>query len=265
MKEYKEFKLKNKTVVITGGNGFLGKEISKAFLAAGAKVAVIDIFKEDKRGTKIKDLKKFNCDISDEYSVKKCTDEILKEFKRIDILINNAATKTDSISNFFKSFENYNFETWKSVMDVNINGMFLTSKYFGKEIKKNNRGGSILQISSIYGLLAPDSNIYEGSKYLDQKINSPAVYSASKAAVIGFTKWLAAYWAKKKIKVNCIVPGGIESGQNNIFKKKYSDKVPLGRMSRPDDLIPMVLFLCSDLSQYMTGQTVVIDGGYSIL
>ena len=150
-------------------------------------------------------------------------------------------------------------------MDLNIYGMFLTSKYFGKEIKKNNRGGSILQISSIYGLLAPDSNIYEGSKYLDQKINSPAVYSASKAAVIGFTKWLAAYWAKKKIKVNCIVPGGIESGQNNIFKKKYSDKVPLGRMSRPDDLIPMVLFLCSDLSQYMTGQTVVIDGGYSIL
>ena len=265
MKEFKEVKLKNKVVAITGGNGFLGKEISKAFLAAGAKVAVIDIFKEEKKIAKRKDLKKFNCDISNENSVKECSEEILKEFKKIDILINNAATKTDNISNFFKSLENYNFETWKNVMDVNINGMFLTSKHIGKHIKKNKRGGSILQISSIYGLLAPDSKIYEGSKYFDQKISSPAVYSASKAAVIGFTKWLAAYWAKKNIKVNCLVPGGIESGQNKIFKKKYADKVPLGRMSHPDDLIPMVLFLCSDVSQYMTGQTIVIDGGYSIL
>lgn len=148
-------------------------------------------------------------------------------------------------------------------MSVNLDGMFLAAQAIGSQMIKQGKGGSIIQTSSIYGILGPDQRIYEGSYYLERKINTPAVYSASKAAVIGLSKYLAAYWADKKIRVNTLTPGGSESGQNDVFVKKYSARTPLGRMGRPDEMVAALIFLASEASSYVTGQNIVVDGGLS--
>jgi NAD(P)-dependent dehydrogenase (short-subunit alcohol dehydrogenase family) len=124
-------------------------------------------------------------------------------------------------------------------------------------------GGSIVQTASIYGLVGPDARIYEGSDYLGGPINTPAVYAASKAAVVGLTKWLATHWAKDGIRVNCLVPGGVSSGQNSAFSVKYSSRVPLGRMARDEEMVPALLYLASDASSYVTGQVLAVDGGWT--
>jgi NAD(P)-dependent dehydrogenase (short-subunit alcohol dehydrogenase family) len=126
---------------------------------------------------------------------------------------------------------------------------------------KQNSPASIIQTASIYGVVGPDQRIYKGSEYLDREINTPAVYSASKAAVIGLTSYLAAYWGKNNIRVNSLTPGGIESGQNEAFTQLYSNRVPLGRMGRIDELSSALIFLASDASSYVTGQNLVVDGG----
>lgn len=123
------------------------------------------------------------------------------------------------------------------------------------------KGGSIIQTASIYGIMAPDKRIYEGSFYLGRQISSPAVYSASKASVVGLTKYLAAYWAEHGIRVNAITPGGVESGQNDVFKQKYSARVPMERMARPEEMVGALLYLASDASSYVTGHNIVVDGG----
>ena len=119
----------------------------------------------------------------------------------------------------------------------------------------------LIQTASIYGVVAPDQRIYEGSHYLGRVINTPAVYSASKAAVIGLTKYLASYWGAHGIRVNTLTPGGVESGQNDVFSRKYSARVPMGRMAQADEMQSALLFLASDASSYMTGQNLIIDGG----
>src|SRR5690606_25978900 len=121
----------------------------------------------------------------------------------------------------------------------------------------------IIHTASIYGVVAPDQRIYEGSLYMGRQINTPAVYSASKAGVIGLSNYLAAYWAKDNIRVNVLTPGGIESGQNETFRNKYSNRVPLGRMGEANELHGALLYLASDASSYVTGQNMIVDGGLS--
>ncbi|MBT5951111.1 MAG: SDR family oxidoreductase, partial [Betaproteobacteria bacterium] len=118
-----------------------------------------------------------------------------------------------------------------------------------------------IQTASIYGVVGPDQRIYEGSKYMGRSINTPAVYSVSKGAVIAFTKYLAAYWGKEGIRVNSLTPGGVDSGQNDAFSRRYSERVPLGRMAEPGELECALLFLASDASSYVTGQNLIVDGG----
>lgn len=139
--------------------------------------------------------------------------------------------------------------------------MFLVAKQVGKRMIAQGKGGSIIQTASIYGIMAPDKRIYEGSFYLGRQISSPAVYSASKASVAGLTKYLAAYWAEHGIRVNAITPGGVESGQNDVFKQKYSARVPMERMARPEEMVGALLYLASDASSYVTGHNIVVDGG----
>jgi NAD(P)-dependent dehydrogenase (short-subunit alcohol dehydrogenase family) len=146
-------------------------------------------------------------------------------------------------------------------MGVNIDGMFLMAQAAGRQMVAQGRGGSIIQTASIYGVVAPDQRIYEGSEYLGRPINTPAAYSASKAAVIGLTRYLASYWGANAIRVNTLTPGGVESGQNEVFSRKYSARVPLARMARADEMQSALLFLASDASSYMTGQNLIVDGG----
>ena len=151
------------------------------------------------------DAQGFECDVSSLKSVESCIASIVKHFGKIHILLNNAATKTSDPRRFFAPFEEYSLETWREVMSVNIDGMFLVAKVVGNQLLSQGEGGAIIQTSSIYGMVGPDPRIYEGSDYLGGTINAPAVYAASKSAVIGLTKWLATYWADKDIRVNCIV------------------------------------------------------------
>ena len=177
-------------------------------------------------------------------------------------MINNAATKTDNLDNFFDTFENYKLSTWNDVMSGNLNSMFLMNKIIGKQMVDNKIKGSIVQVSSIYGVLAQTKEFMRVLFMRIEKINTPAVYSVSKAAVIGFSKYLATYWGKFGIRVNSI-PGGVESGQNDEFKQKYSKRVPLNRMGKSDEMENIILYLSSDASSYVTGQNFIIDGGLS--
>ena len=201
------------------------------------------------------------CDVSNPTEVNNLVRNVVKEFDTIQILINNAATKSDNLEDFFAPFEDYSLREWRRIMSVNLDGMFLAAQAFGKQMIKQKLGGSVIQTSSIYGTVAPDQRIYEGSKYMGYKINTPAVYSASKAGVLGLTKYLASYWADHKIRVNAISPGGVSSGQNEEFKFKYSRRVPLGRMADSMDMVGAVLYLASDASSYVTGQNLIVDGG----
>jgi len=265
------FDLTNKTVIITGGGGILGKGFSQALSQAGARVAIVDISYEQAALAAESilnehpnaELLPIQCDVTDPRSIYEMVQIVKDTFKEINILFNNAATKTNDLQKFFASFEEYDLATWQEVMSVNIDGMFLVAQAVGKELIKQNKGGSVIQTCSIYGVVAPDQSIYTGSEYMGVEINTPAVYSASKGAVLSLTKYLATYWAKYNIRVNALTPGGIASGQNHTFVENYSKKVPLGRMGKFDELLGALLFLSSDASSYVTGQNIIVDGGFT--
>ena len=268
--QYDFSSLKGKTAVITGGAGILGKHFSDGLARCGAHVVVVDLIKEESEKLADDLTRRYGqkciavlCDASDPISVGSMADEVAGQFGDIHVLHNNAASKSSDLKAFFSPFEEYTLNQWREVTKVNIDGMFLVAQAIGKKMVEQKKGGSIIQTASIYGLLGPDSRIYEGSSYMGQEINTPAVYSASKAAVIGLTKYLATYWADKNIRVNCLTPGGVESGQNDVFKDKYSNRVPLGRMGRPDEMVGALLYLASDASSYVTGQNIIVDGGWS--
>jgi len=267
---YKEFSLKNKNIVITGAGGIIGQKLSQALLNTGANVALIDINEKalinlKNNLTKQEDnfFEIYKIDVTKEKEVNKIIGNINKRFGSIDVLHNNAATKTNSIDDFLKPFEDYKLSTWDDVMSGNLSSMFLMSKAVGKFMTKQ-KYGSIIQTASIYGVVTPDKDMYEGSKYNGLQISTPASYSVSKSGVIALTKYLAAYWAKYNIRVNTISPGGIFSGQNSEFVKKYNKKVPLGRMCSEQDIVGAIIFLSSDASSYITGQNIIIDGGFTL-
>ncbi len=269
LKNKDPFDLSGKVAVVTGGAGLLGQVFCQALISAGANVAIIDIDKNkaDQTAREIKREKNqkvsaFACDITLPDSVSSMVKEVVNQLGRIDILLNNAASKSSDLDQFFAPFENYSLQTWREVMAVNIDGLFLVAQNVGNQMKTQG-GGSIIQVSSIYGVVAPDQRIYEGSEYNGRAINTPAVYSVSKAAVIGLTSYLATYWADSKIRVNTLTPGGIASGQNNEFSKKYSNRVPLGRMGEATELTGALIYLASDASSYVTGQNIIVDGGLS--
>lgn len=263
-----KFKLDGKVAVVTGGAGILGRHFCFGLADAGASVVVVDINIEEaqKVASIIRQEYSRNaiasyCDLTSEESVKNMVQEVINKFGEINILHNNAAGKSSDLNAFFADFEDYELSQWKEIMSSNLDSMFLVAKHVGKIMKRQPSGGSIIQTSSIYGVVAPDQRIYEGSHYLNRQINSPAIYSASKSGVIGLTKYLATYWAKDGIRVNAITPGGVESGQNDTFKKNYSNRIPMGRMAQAEEMAGALIYLASDASSYVTGQNVIVDGG----
>ena len=261
-----KFQLGGKVALVTGGAGILGQKFCAGLVEAGAKVAVVDLDAAAAQAAAAplgENAVGFGCDIADPTSVQACVAAVIARFGFIDILHNNAATKSRDVRAFFTSFEDYSLDTWREVMAVNIDGMFLMAQAVGKHMVARGQGGAVIQTASIYGLVGPDSRIYEGSDYLGGPINTPAVYAASKAAVVGLTKWLATHWAKSGIRVNCLVPGGVSSGQNGVFSERYSERVPMGRMAQADEMVPALLYLASDASSYVTGQVLAVDGGWT--
>lgn len=251
-------------VLVTGGAGILGAGFCRALVEQGARVAVVDVARDAAEAVAAEiGTTGFGCDVAEPESVAECVADVIARFGQIDVLINNAATKTSNPRAFFEPFETYSVDTWREVMRVNIDGMFLMAQAVGREMVSRGAGGRIVQTASIYGLVGPDHRIYEGSDYLGGPINTPAVYAASKAAVVGLTKWLATYWASHDIRVNCLVPGGVTSGQNSTFSEKYSSRVPLGRMAEAHEMIAPMLFLASREASYVTGQVLAADGGWT--
>ena len=265
------FDLSKKVVVLTGAKGLLGREFCKGLAFKGASIALldIDINFEDSFLDELRLLNPtglftaHSCDISSEISVDEAVGNLLEQHSHVDVLINNAASKSSNLDLFFDDFENYQLSQWREIMSVNLDGAFLMSKRVGREMISRNTAGSIIQVSSIYGVVAPDQRIYEGSHFLGRSINTPAVYSVSKAGMISLSNYLSTYWAKHGIRVNTLVPGGIESGQNQRFKDLYSQRVPLGRMAKANEMLGALLFLASDASSYVTGQAIIVDGGLS--
>ncbi|MDM7980531.1 MAG: SDR family oxidoreductase [Rhizobium sp.] len=255
-----------KVVIITGGAGILGRKFCQGFAEEGARVVAIDVDSASAATVAAEvghDAYGIGCDISDPSSVSAAIDAVVDRFGGVDVLMNNAASKSKDVRAFFEPFETYSLDVWREVMSVNLDGVFLMSQAVGRQMLRQQFGGVMLNVASIYGLVGPDERIYEGSDYLGGPINTPAVYSASKAGVVGMTRWLATHYAKHNIRVNCLVPGGVSSGQNGPFQKKYSSRVPMERMAEAQELVGPALFLASQEASYVTGQIFAADGGWT--
>lgn len=264
------FDLSDKIAVVTGATGFLGRRFCAGLAEFGARVAVIDLDETATAGLAAEltaaysvDCLGVACDVASPAAVATMVERVTQALAGVDILLNNAATRTGDLDGFFAPVEDYRLETWRETMAVNLDGMFLVAQAVGKQMAAQDRGGSIIQMASIYGIVGPDPRIYEGSLFRGRPINTPPVYSASKAAVIGLTRHLATCWADHGIRVNSLTPGGVERGENDEFKRRYSARVPLGRMARADEMVGAAIFLASDASSYMTGQNLIVDGGLS--
>ena len=247
--------LKNKNVIITGGLGFLGKQIINAFCEEDSNIIVLD----NKKKTSSNKFEHFCCDISKEKSLKSISKKILKKYKKIDILINNAASNHD-IKNKIKSFEKFDLKIWEKDILIGLTGSFLCTKIFGSIMSKQKKGGNIINISSDLGIIAPDQRIYNKIGFI-----KPITYSVVKHGIIGLTKYTASYWGNKNIRCNAIAPGGIYNKQDNSFTKQINQLIPLGRMAKKQEYNGLVLFLCSHLSSYLTGSVIVADGGRTII
>lgn len=261
-----DFSLSGRTIVVTGGGGILGTRMVGALVAAGAAVAVIEreLDKAAAACAGLDDLAgqaaPFAADIRETASVEAAAAAIEQRFGDVHGLVNNAAAKS---ANFFEPFETFPLEDWKEVMDVNLTGAFICAQVFGRGMAQRGHG-AIVNTLSIYGVVAPDQRIYEGSMYEGRAINTPAIYSASKAGLWGLTKYLSSYWGHRNVRVNAITPGGVFSGQNDEFVSRYSARVPLGRMADKDEMSGALVFLLSDAASYVTGQNVVVDGGLTV-
>ena len=261
--------LTDKVVVLTGGAGLLGSCLVSLLTVQHSTVVVVDVNQSalDQLSKSLpqsaRDTVSIICaDISTPTVPMEVIKTCLDRHGHIDVLINNAASKSDNVTDFFTSDEDFAAETWRAVLATNLDGAFFMSQAAGREMLGQGHG-NIVNIASIYGIVGPDQRLYDGSEYLGHQISTPAAYSASKAGLLGLTRHLATVWGPRGVRVNAVTPGGIESGQNDRFQKSYGAKVPLGRMAAVSEIANAVLFLVSEQSQYLNGHNLVVDGGFS--
>tara|TARA_B100001778_G_C18567693_1_gene620939 strand:- start:772 stop:1527 length:756 start_codon:yes stop_codon:yes gene_type:complete len=245
---------KNKTILITGAFGLLGKTVTNHFFRKKAKLILVD----KNLGKKLKKVDFYKCDFTEESERDVVFKKIQKKYKKIDVLI-NCAGYTGSIkdSNWITNFENQDLKNWKNAFEVNLNSIFHISKILRKNLAI--RKGNIINIGSIYSILSPDPSLYKGLT-----MSSPAAYAASKGGLQQLTKWLAAHLAPK-IRVNMISTIGIRNKQPIKFIKRYEKKIPLKMMCKEEDIIGVINLLASNQSKMITGQNIIIDGGFSLL
>jgi len=250
------YSCKNKIAIVTGGCGLLGREIVKGLSQFGAIVFMAD--QNETEGKKLANKKQkieyIYLDITSLDSVQEALKQVIQKNGKIDILINCVYPRTEDWST---RFEDINFDSWKMNVNNHLGGFFIMCKETAMIMKKR-RSGSIINLASIYGVVAPDFSIYEGTE-----MTMPAAYASIKAGIIALTKYIATYYGAFNIRANCISPGGIYDNQPDYFVKKYSLKTPLGRMSNPHEIVGTVIYLASDASSYVTGQNIIVDGGWT--
>ena len=244
-------RLQDKIIIITGGNGLLGKAMVSRILTEGAFCVNMDINHETN-----KDLSQVNCDITNQDSINHAIKLVVDTYSRIDGLVNNAYPRTKDWGN---KFEDIQFDSWKKNVDMQMNSSFYMCQKVLEQMKIQ-KSGSVINITSIYGVVGNDFTVYEGTDG-----TSPAAYSAIKGGIINFTRYLASYFGKYNIRTNCVSPGGVFDYQHETFVTNYEKKVPMQRMGTPEDIAPSVAFLLSDDSKYITGQNIIVDGGWTAI
>jgi len=258
----------NLVVVITGCSGQLGYSYQKLFLSLGAKVVGIDLVdKQEDDFIDDKDSRLFvRCDITVKTDIETALEIVRKEFGCPTTLINNAALDSPPNASDDETgpFENYPESSWDKVIDVNLKGTFLCCQIFGAAMSEKGHG-SIVNISSIYGLVSPDQSLYQYRRARGDVFFKPVAYSASKSGLANLTRYLAVYWAKSGVRVNTLTIAGVFNNQETDFLDAYCDRIPIGRMASPEDYHGALLFLSSDMSTYMTGSNLIIDGGWTAI
>lgn len=263
----KLFNLKNKTVVLTGSAGRLGSRFSHILSNCGANVILVDIDQSKNKKLERELIRKyktnpmaFSVDISDQNEIKEMIKKITSKYPKIDVLINNAHFIPRENEKRDAPFEKYPLDLWDETISINLRGLFLCCQEIGKVMLKQKKG-IVVNVSSIYGIVGADQRIYGKSR-----LNSPPFYSASKGAMVNFTRYLAAYWQGKNIRVNTLTLGGVfdkKLHEDQNFVKNYSKKTILGRMANKEDYDGALIFLSSDASSYVTGTNLIVDGGWT--
>ena len=263
MKKYQElFSLENKAAIVTGAYGHLGTTISKALAAFGANVILIGRNEKKLKDFVNKNKESFNnrfeyhvCDVTDEREFQKIVDSVKSKFGTVDILVNNAYKKQ------YEKFEDLTKDLWKEALEYTLTHYFTCTKAVSSTMLKAKKG-SIINVASIYGFLGTDQRIFTPIKR-----KSPIHYPVSKGGILQMTRYLATLWAEKGIRVNAISPGHFppkRGPENPAYMKELTQRIPLGRIGQPDDLAGAVVLLASDASSYITGQNIVVDGGWSV-
>ena len=270
----RRFDISGRVCIVTGGGGLIGLKHAEAITEGGGIPVLLDIIQagmdrniktlKEEYGDDIK-YETIVTDITDRDALSKVRDELLEKYGHIDVLINNAANNPQveggSKNLGAMRFTNFPVDIWNQDLAVGLTGAMLCAQVFGEVMEKQKKG-VVLNISSDYGLIAPDQRIYrkEGLPEEQQTVK-PVSYSVVKHGIIGLTKYLAIYWAEKGIRVNTLCPASLSNGQDEEFVNKISNLIPLGRMSDPDEYVCTILYMISDAATYMTGSTVVCDGG----
>lgn len=278
MRAFDKFRLDDKTAIITGACGLLGREHAYALLEAGSKVVLTDLVLNDLRNLKKQLAKYFDSknillmkmDVTNKKDILKVKNYLKKNNIEVNILINNAAIDpkvgNKKTSKNLSRFENMTINDWDRQISVGLSGAFMCCQVFGEMIIENSNAGVILNISSDLSIISPDQRIYRKPNLSEeQQPVKPITYSVIKTGLIGLTRYLSTYWGDKNIRVNALSPGGVFKDQDPDFVNNLSNLIPLGRMANRDEYRSVVQFLCSDASSYMTGQNIVMDGGRSVL
>ncbi len=270
------FRLDGRVALVTGGAGLLGRRYCEALLQAGARVVIGDL--DGARAAALAAELDSHCalgtrlDVTDQASVRETVQAAVEAFGRLDVLVNNAAltvrggSERLSPADYFAPFEDYKLEVWEQAVRTNLTGMLLCAQAAGRQmLRQAQAGGVIVNISSTYGVVAPDQRVYEGVKspYADTGFNTPVSYAVTKTAVLGLTRYLATYWGGKNIRVNALTPHGVFDNHDETFVRNFIYRSPLGRMARNDEYRGALLFLVSDASSYMTGANLIVDGGWT--
>ncbi len=267
-----KFNLGGRAAVVTGGIGLLGKQFCRTLAEAGAGVVVADLntaaaeaYAAELRSNGYQSIG-VGVDVTQPDSVQAMVESCVGEYGRLDVLVCSAAMDpkfdADNIGQQNNNaFENYPLTAWNQALEVNLTGVFLCCQVAARQMVSQGGDGSIINICSTYGLVPPDQRIYE--KPGKPKSFKPVFYTATKAGVLGLTKYIASYYAGTRIRANCLTPGGVYNNHDETFERNYSYRTIMNRMANLDEMNGALLYLASDASSYMTGGNLVVDGGWT--
>lgn len=270
------FSVENKICIVTGGLGQLGAQYVKALHERGARVAVFGRNIQEEKTKRVfgnigceldENIRFYKVDIVKKEELEEALDDIEKTWGTPEVLVNNAGidTQPSAPPEVSGPFENFPEEVFREVVEINLVGTFLACQAVGARMKAAGKGGSIINVGSIYGMVSPIQDIYAYKKELTGvPFIKPVAYSAAKSGVYNLTRYLATYWGRDNIRVNTFTPSGVwRDTQDEYFQKNYCNRIPIGRMARENEYNGVIVFLASDASRYMTGSNVIVDGGWT--